>query len=460
MKEKINGPTMALDSTVRSQDSNDSNESKGSSNAGSKPESCMESKHSKEILISEKQQKQQQHQPHARQQNDEEEPKLRNAELGDDSNLLMFTSCGQLLLGIVLVVFGVLVLVHGSSLGGSGAGLWAGTGALVAGALGVLAALASSSGRTNSGFSTAHLASSLVALALSNMAAITALTAVVRDSQRTPEMTLFTLPGEENNILEIEGGWAGLLASIGLLIGSVAELLISGYTCLTLTPKLCSCLRSNPTDEINCVDGRLKTRNMVQQWVVAQNHVPKNQPIYVVQPVMPVHPMIRGNSDYAQALIPTFSFLYFSEFDFCHHLFLVSSQTPYGVAGAPGKYPGGFISATPIAIPPAPYGPVSVISHMPYAQRPPSQMIRLKHKRHGQSEQGDTVERKGRKESEGKNEFKRISSISEDQVDLAQTYTGLDKRISEEFISIAMDPDRKSKASSHHGSEVGVAKNT
>ncbi|KAI4479343.1 hypothetical protein M0804_011128 [Polistes exclamans] len=434
IKEKINDASMALDSTVRSQDSSDSNESKEFSNAGSKPESCMESKHSKEILISDKQQKQQQHQPHARQQNDAVVPKLRNAEQhgDDDSNLLMFTSCGQLLLGIVLVVFGVLVLVHGASLGGSGAGLWAGTGALVAGALGVLAALASSSGRTNSGFCTAHLASSLVALALSNMAAITALTAVVRDSQRTPETSLFTLPGEENNILEIEGGgWAGLLASIGLLIGSVAELLISGYTCLTLTPKLCSCLRSNPADEIGCVDGRLKTRNMVQQWVVAQNHVPKNQPIYVVQPVMPVHPLIR---------------------------------TPYGVpppSGAPGKYPGGFISATPIAMPPTPYGPVPVISHMPpYAQRPPSQMIRLKHKRHNQSEQGDTVERKGRKESEVKNEFKRISSISEDQVDLAQTYTGLDKRISEEFISIAMDPDRKSKASSHHGSEVGIAKNT
>ena len=50
-----------------------------------------------------------------------------------------------------------------------------------------------------------------------------------------------------------------------------------------------------------------------------------------------------------------------------------------------------------------------------------------------------------------------MASIGEDQIDLAQTYTGLDKRISEEFISIAMDPDRKSKASSHYGSEIGTA---
>jgi len=91
-----------------------------------------------------------------------------------------------------LVVFGILVLVHGASLGSSGAGLWAGAGALVTGALGVVATLATSSTKTNSAFSSAHLASSLIALALSNMAAITALTAVVRDSQRVPEVSLLS----------------------------------------------------------------------------------------------------------------------------------------------------------------------------------------------------------------------------------------------------------------------------
>lgn len=85
-------------------------------------------------------------------------------------------------------------MVHGAALGGSGAGLWAGAGALAAGAFGVVATLATSTSKTNSSFSTAHLAASLIALALSNMAAITALTAIVRDSQRTPEVTLLTVP--------------------------------------------------------------------------------------------------------------------------------------------------------------------------------------------------------------------------------------------------------------------------
>ncbi|CAK9796929.1 hypothetical protein ANTQUA_LOCUS959 [Anthophora quadrimaculata] len=421
---------IALDSTVRSQnssnskdskDSKDSKESKDSSVLDSKPESCLESKHSKEILISEKQQRQQQ--PHT-QQHPNERQKSRSVESKDETNLLMFTSCGQLLLGIVLVVFGILVLVHGAALGGSGAGLWAGVGALVAGALGVVATLATSSSKTNSSFSTAHLAASLIALALSNMAAITALTAIVRDSQRTPEVTLLTVPGENGDNAEVGGGWAGLLASIGLLVTSVAELLVSGYSCLTLTPKLCGCLRSNNVDEV-ANDGRLKTRNMVHQWVTAQNHVPKSQPIYVVQPMLQMHPMI---------------------------------QPPYAMPAAPAKFPGGFMPAGPLPIATPAYGAVPMLPHMPYAARPPSQVIRPKQKRHISVEQDDSMERK--KQTEGKSESsKRMSSIGEDQVDLAQTYTGLDKKISEEFISIAMDPERKSKASSSHGSEIGTTKN-
>ncbi|EGI66544.1 PREDICTED: uncharacterized protein LOC105145017 [Acromyrmex echinatior] len=406
--------TIVLDSTVRSQNSSHSKESKDSVNSELKPESYLESKHSKDVLIPEKQQLQQQHQLSRRSENQQD---LRAAsEAKDDSNLLMFTSCGQLLLGIVLVVFGILVLVHGASLGGSGAGLWAGAAALVAGALGVVATLAASSTKTNSAFSSAHLASSLIALALSNMATITALTAVVRDSQRAPDVSFLSLSGDDSNVMEVDNGLAGLLASIGLLVASVAELLVSGYSCLTLTPKLCGCLRANTTDEM-VIDGHLKTSNMVHQWVVTQNHMPaKSQqpPVYLVHPMpVPIHPMI---------------------------------QPPYGMSSTPG----GFVSAR--SLPPMPFGAMPMLSHMPpYPGRPQSQMFRSKHKRQPFTDQEET-----KRHTEVKNESPKMTN--EDQVDLAQTYTGLDKRISEEFISIAMDPDRKSKVSSCHGSEIGTAK--
>ncbi|XP_036149553.1 uncharacterized protein LOC118644060 [Monomorium pharaonis] len=408
--------TIALDSTMRSQNSSHSKESKDSINSELKPESYLESKHSKDVLIPEKQQLQQQHQLSRRAEDQQDRAA---SEAKDDSNLLMFTSCGQLLLGIVLVVFGILVLVHGASLGGSGAGLWAGAAALVAGALGVVATLAASSTKTNSAFSSAHLASSLIALALSNMATITALTAVVRDSQRTPDVSFLSLSDDDSNVVEVDNGLAGLLASIGLLVASVAELLVSGYSCLTLTPKLCGCLRASNTEEM-MIDSHLKTRNMVHQWVVTQNHMPaKSQqpPVYVVHPMpVPIHPMI---------------------------------QPPYGMPSTPG----GFISARSLPIStPMPYGAVPMLSHMsPYVGRPQSQMYRSKHKRQPFADQEEA-------KRHIKNESPKMSSPNDDQVDLAQTYTGLDKRISEEFISIAMDPDRKSKVSSCHGSEIGTAK--
>ncbi|EFN68757.1 hypothetical protein EAG_04127 [Camponotus floridanus] len=416
--------TIALDSTVRSQNSSHSKESKDSE---LKPESCLESKHSKDVLIAEKQQQQQQH---PKRTSKDRQDLQATFETKNDSNLFMFTSCGQLLLGIVLVVFGVLALVHGASLGSSGAGLWAGAGALVAGSLGVVATLATSSTKTNSAFASAHLASSLIALALSNMAAITALTAVVRDSQRASEVSFLNLSDDDNNVMEADGGLAGLLASIGLLVASVAELLVSGYSCLTLTPKLCSCLRNSVTDETLTIDGHLKTRNMVHQWVIAQNHVPaKNQqpPIYVMQPMpVPMHPMI---------------------------------QPPYGMPPpASGKFSfGTFVPGTLSISTSTTYGALPMLSHMPpYVGRPSSQMIRPKQKHQPLA---DLEQLETRRQIEIKNNsLKRMSSVGEDQVDLAQTYTGLDKRISEEFISIAMDPDRKSKASSHYGSEIGTTK--
>lgn len=86
--------------------------------------------------------------------------------------------------------------------------------------------------------------------------------------------------------------------------------------------------------------------------------------------------------------------------------------------------------------------------------------IRAKHnKRHHQMmEPNETMERKRYTEGKVDSTSKKMTSIGEDQIDLSLTYTGLDKKISEEFISIAMDPDRKSKTSSNNGSEIGPKK--
>lgn len=108
-------------------------------------------------------------------------------------NLIFYNNYLNNISGLVLITFGILVLIHGVSLGTSGAGLWAGMSALVAGALGLVAALAESTSKTSSsstGFSTAHLATTLVALGLANLSTIAAINSIVRDA-RSSESDLY-----------------------------------------------------------------------------------------------------------------------------------------------------------------------------------------------------------------------------------------------------------------------------
>lgn len=100
-----------------------------------------------------------------------------------------------------------------------------------------------------------------------------------------------TFQDDDDSILGVDHEWAGLLASIGLLITSVVELLISGYTCVRLAPRLCGCLRGSTPPSGS--QGQLKTHNMVHQWVSSH---PKSQQIYLVQPMMSVQPVLQVRS--------------------------------------------------------------------------------------------------------------------------------------------------------------------
>lgn len=98
-------------------------------------------------------------------------------------------------------------------------------------------------------------------------------------------------------------------------MSSLLELFIAGYTCIKLSPKLCSCLVKQPFDQKNQLEitdidadiGKLKTKNMVHQWVIAQTHSPKNskppspstrqQPFYIVhQPLVTLQPIVQVNN--------------------------------------------------------------------------------------------------------------------------------------------------------------------
>lgn len=53
-------------------------------------------------------------------------------------------------------------------------------------------------------------------------------------------------------------------------------------------------------------------------------------------------------------------------------------QSPYAMAGGPAKFPGGFVPAGPLPIAAPAYGAVPMLPHMPYAARPPSQIVGIR----------------------------------------------------------------------------------
>jgi hypothetical protein len=111
---------------------------------------------------------------------------LRDDATSEESSFL-FLGIAQMLLGVLMAVFGVLAIVHSSSLSEVGAGLWGGAVAMASGVVGVLAGLRSCYSVTASSPSTlavtAFLALCLVSLAVSNLVVVLAVIGLVRDGR-------------------------------------------------------------------------------------------------------------------------------------------------------------------------------------------------------------------------------------------------------------------------------------
>jgi hypothetical protein len=104
-----------------------------------------------------------------------------------EESAFLFLGVAQMLLGVLMAVFGVLSIVHSSSLSEVGSGLWGGAVAMASGVVGVLAGLRSCYSVRDSSSSafavTAFLALCLVSLAVSNLVVVLAVIGLVRDGQ-------------------------------------------------------------------------------------------------------------------------------------------------------------------------------------------------------------------------------------------------------------------------------------
>ncbi|KAK3911964.1 Envoplakin, partial [Frankliniella fusca] len=226
-----------------------------------------------------------------------------------DENAFLFLGCVQALLGVLMVVFGVLAMLHRASMSSVGAGVWGGAISFVSGVAGVIAGLRScysSSGRGGSGrppiAPTVFMALSLVALAVANLVLVLAAIGLVRDA-RTPDIQLLR---EEEDAEEEDAGaspgsshWERVLASCGLLLASGLQLLAaiaSGYRCYRL---VCPCAartarKHSPLynqrssggspDSLHSMSGLYSSgskERLVSRWLTRQ--VP-NGPVYTGSP--------------------------------------------------------------------------------------------------------------------------------------------------------------------------------
>lgn len=111
-----------------------------------------------------------------------------------DESSFLFLGIAQMLLGVLMAVFGVLAIVHSSSLSEVGAGLWGGAVAMASGVVGVLAGLRSCYSVRDSSPSTlavtAFLALCLVSLAVSNLVVVLAVIGLLRDGQSVDIRTI------------------------------------------------------------------------------------------------------------------------------------------------------------------------------------------------------------------------------------------------------------------------------
>ncbi|KDR12999.1 hypothetical protein L798_13205 [Zootermopsis nevadensis] len=333
-------------------------------------------------------------------------------EASSEENAFLFLGVAQMLLGVLMAVFGVLAIVHESSLSGVGAGLWGGAVAMATGVVGVLAGLRSCYSVTESSPSrlavTAFLALCLISLAVSNLVVVLSVIGLVRDGQSADVRAIQKENVKSDTDINDGPNWAPLLASCGLLLMACAQCLVtivSGFRCYR---QVCPCARRrdekqplpDSPEPAGSFYSTSSKETLISDWLGQQ----RRQNVLLI-----TQPPVQGP---------------------CGPIFTLQA--------------------------PPPVPPPSVIGyHLPNAPFlnplvPPHYMMSRPVKTLGGTAErtkclrDHNIVRRGRR---GTNKRKHGSAasvpvehqrpVTEEEV--AQTYTGLDREIAEEFITIAME---------------------
>ncbi|XP_054284423.1 uncharacterized protein LOC129001222 [Macrosteles quadrilineatus] len=290
----------------------------------------------------------------------------------------------QMVCGVLMLVLGVLTLVHKASMGQWGAGLWGGGAAATTGLAGLMAGLR---GYYNPGESLSSTGVTVyLALCLVSLATTT-LAIVVTSTGLLRDLHRPVL--DEDVDLT---AWAPVLTSLGLLLASVLLAASLVAASLRVYRRVCPCTRPPPHRLLESPP--LGKQGLVHSWLglPPQGTLPP-----VLYPAAPPQPLLV----YPPPLMMEGSGLY--------------------------------------TVPPSSVGYPQCISPLP--NNPYMQRRRSPHPHRGRhSVTPDSTKRSRRPEKREKEK----REITDEQ--LEKTYTGLDREIAEEFISIAMTNSQNSSS--------------
>ncbi|KAI4456685.1 hypothetical protein MML48_8g00000852 [Holotrichia oblita] len=321
-------------------------------------------------------------------------------------NLTLYLGILQILFGMLMSVFGVLAIIHGSNLSQIGGGLWGGCLAVATGTTGVLTAARDCCPLKRTPQRIAHtvfLALSLISLAVSQLVMVLSATGLSRDLEKTNSNNVFesettTTPANANVPSQ---DYSPALANIGVLVASALECICAAVASYKGARAICPCFHTDEEQLKYDYPSSNPKHAFVNSWL--GKHNPPSFYVVAAPPSIGRHSKISSNLP----ITPIYTL----------------PPPPTSVIGPPSLISYSMIPG-PLGPLPSPATKPRIFREYLHAPIPKSQK---------EKPAATAYKKRQRSRSRSRSKSKERCVTTEE---VAKTYTGLDRTIAEEFIDM------------------------
>ncbi|KAJ8915142.1 hypothetical protein NQ315_000394 [Exocentrus adspersus] len=202
----------------------------------------------------------------------------------DNQRIVLFLGMLQFVLGLLMVAFGILVIMHRASLSQLGGGIWGGCLAMSTGVAGILTAAGSLCPLKETPQKVAYtvfLALSLISLAVSQLIVFIAATGLARDlNSAEVEVEKVDREDQINRLIafDLPNNYMCFLFNIALIIASSLECVCAALASYKASRDLCPCFKKNQENYKENLNIH-RSHALVSSWLGKHNAPPQ---IYLV----------------------------------------------------------------------------------------------------------------------------------------------------------------------------------